>query len=64
MSQEIQHLKNALSVIIYSELFKDGLKMNFFDSLDISIEGQMLENKLTRTVEEPEFEYEEPPRKK
>ena len=64
MSPEIQHLKNVPSVIIYSGLFKDELKMNFFSSLDVAIEGQMHENELTSTVEEPEFEYVKPPRLK
>ena len=35
-----------------------------FDSLDKAIEGQMHENELTSTVEEPEFEYVKPPRLK
>lgn len=40
------------------------IENEFFDSLDIAIEGQMHENELTSAAEDPQFEYDEPPRKK
>ena len=40
------------------------IENEFFDPLDIAVDGQMHENVLTSTNEEPEFEYEEPSRMK
>ena len=64
LNTEIQTLKNSTLVIVYSGLLQGQIKNDFFNALDIGIESQMHKNELKSVAEVPEFEYEEPPRKK